>query len=202
MIKKYADFINNHHASLVYQINTELDIQMEELRKEFIRQINYYLTPDMPVHYEEDHTYDPPYDCSGQLVKAGQISPEITVKEFLEEEYDGNTHASYCSGCGFFHDTYSEDLQSFTLEYGISLMHDKIRENINKEFKVTISDEEFDELYDEMGCFDDIYDDTRINEFFFPEIVAQMCGIDNLKLSEVIELATKEDDFIVVDESV
>ena len=93
MIKKYADFINNHHASLVYQINTELDIQMEELRKEFIRQINYYLTPDMPVHYEEDHTYDPPYDCSGELVKAGQISPEITVKEFLEEEYDGNTHA-------------------------------------------------------------------------------------------------------------
>ena len=50
MIKKYADFINNHHASLVYQINTELDIQMEELRKEFIRQIKYYLTPEMPVH--------------------------------------------------------------------------------------------------------------------------------------------------------
>lgn len=197
MIKKYADFINNHHASLVYQINTELDIQMEELRKEFLKQINYYLTtPELPAHYVEDHSYDPPYDHSGELVKEGQISTEITVKEFLEDEYNGDTRASYCSGCGFFHDTYSESLRSFTLEYGCNLMYRIIRENINKEFKVTISDEEFDELYDEMGCFDDIYDDTRINEFFFPEIVAQMCGIDNLKLSEVIELAKKEDDFI------
>ena len=85
MIKKYADFINNHHTSLVYQINTELDIQMEELRKEFIRQINYYLTPDMPVHYEEDHTYDPPYDCSGELVKAGALIA-AEIDRIIEQE--------------------------------------------------------------------------------------------------------------------
>ncbi|SFS43831.1 hypothetical protein SAMN02910357_00748 [Succinivibrio dextrinosolvens] len=200
MVKEYIDFINNHYARLVYEINREVDDRLEELRNGFIKEIYNYLTPDMPVHYEEDHTYDPPYDCSGELVEAGKISADITVNEFLEEEYNGDKHASYCSGCGFFHDTYSDSLQSFTLEYGVGLMHRKIREILDKELKVELSDEEFEEIYREMGCFDEIYVGTKIYDFFCPEIVAQMCGIDKLKLSEVIQLTEKSDDFIIVEE--
>lgn len=54
---------------------------------------------------------DPPWDCSGRTVETGSfdLSQYKTFKEF-QEEYTGNTKASYMSGCGFFHETYEEEL--------------------------------------------------------------------------------------------
>ena len=61
------------------------------------------------THYEWRRG-DCPYDTSGELKDCGDIDLNISIADFLEEEYTGGTKATYVSGHGFSYETYQDSL--------------------------------------------------------------------------------------------
>lgn len=57
------------------------------------------------THYEWRRG-DCPYDTSGELKDCGDIDLNISIADFLEEEYTGGTKATYVSGHGLSYETY------------------------------------------------------------------------------------------------
>lgn len=75
--------------------------------------------------YKLSHTQDPPWDHSGSLVLIGSLQLEEFREKRLREllsQFNGNTTASFQSGCGFFHSTYEDVFFDMTLEwvYGLT----------------------------------------------------------------------------------
>lgn len=73
--------------------------------------------------YEVSHDFDPSWDCSGHLFRTKEklsISSTKTLEE-ISDMYNGNTTASYLSGCGLFHDRFIQDVEenvkSFLYDY-------------------------------------------------------------------------------------
>ncbi len=63
--------------------------------------------------YIIDHSWDPPGDHSGLLWQSSEsinICDYATVSEFCEQVNTGNSRPSFVSGCGMFHDTYTNEL--------------------------------------------------------------------------------------------
>ncbi|WP_062198105.1 hypothetical protein [Massilibacterium senegalense] len=55
--------------------------------------------------YIVDHSCDPPWDFSGQLLctyENFRLTDYETLQDFLENEYTGQSIASFMSNCGFF----------------------------------------------------------------------------------------------------
>ena len=61
------------------------------------------------THYEWRRG-DCPYDTSGELKDCGDIDLNISIADFLEEEYTGGTKATYVSGHGLSYETYQDSL--------------------------------------------------------------------------------------------
>jgi hypothetical protein len=66
--------------------------------------------------YEIDYSGDPPWDSSGRLVEqesseAERLHKYKTLGQWMEDCYTGQTTASYVSGCGLFHDSYSKQIE-------------------------------------------------------------------------------------------
>lgn len=76
--------------------------------------------------------YDPQWDSSGVTLNTGysfDITDYDTLDSFIQNEYNGLSHASYVSGMGLFHVFYSSELDELTddwialqLEETISLL--------------------------------------------------------------------------------
>ncbi|MCD8110981.1 MAG: hypothetical protein LUE14_12980 [Clostridiales bacterium] len=85
--------------------------------------------------YYEDHSNDPDYDCSGELKEAGQIEvsglKNITFSEFCHM-YDGSTVPSFCSGCGFFHQEYSDDVDEWITDAAFTIQADIIHQELGE----------------------------------------------------------------------
>jgi len=69
--------------------------------------------------YDVIHTDDPPWDCSGSLV---QLDEKLTMREYtcvgdFFEAYNGQSTASYVSGCGVFHTKYESKYEQLIQEY-------------------------------------------------------------------------------------
>lgn len=120
---------------MLLKIFYEGDIFMDKFREEEQEFINLLLTTSEKIQpiinkiieytlclkamndydiYDITHEFDAPWDYSGELVKTGK---ELTVTSIytLEEVsrmYTGDKTASYMSGCGFFYDTFSQDVEA------------------------------------------------------------------------------------------
>ena len=78
------------------------------------------------THYEWRRG-DCPYDTSGELKDCGDIDLNISIADFLEEEYTGGTKATYVSGHGLSYETYQDSLTNDTITLCENVLRDAVR---------------------------------------------------------------------------
>lgn len=184
---KYITYVNENIDNIAAYVNECFNKQKPFIKAKIIRELKKYINP-LPIHYEWENGYeDNPYDHSGILVEKGIVSTNQTVAEFLENEYTGNRIASYESGCGWYYDTYGEDLSYDTIDIAGDIMRTAIRTCIENEFSVALNDDEFMEISDECGNFDDIYGVCIASDFFIAMPAIEFIGIENVKISRFVE---------------
>jgi hypothetical protein len=100
----------------------KLEKILEENMQQFIEQIATWFAHQ--IMYETKHSVeyysDPSWDSSGTVLdtnKSFSIDEYLTLADFVENEYTGNTTVSYVSGCGLFHDRYEKELQQICWDW-------------------------------------------------------------------------------------
>ena len=107
----------------------------DEVGKAFIR---WVLAGEV---IEITHDYDPPWDYSGQSRKS-RVDPMLlltwhaTLDTWLNDEYTGNSQATFTSGCGLSWETYHDDLIYYRLDR-------EVGELAEAQYQLTSIDEEF-----------------------------------------------------------
>ncbi|MCK4258728.1 MAG: GNAT family N-acetyltransferase [Halanaerobiales bacterium] len=132
-----------------------------------------------------DHSWDPPWDHSGRLVSTDEkynLDEYPTFFDFLDNDYSGNTKASYLSGCGLFHETYIEELDYKTMNWisdNVQLVVEELIKEDNEELEkwvngldedISFSIENADDIVWEISNQDIIAD---FLVFCYPEEVKQ-----------------------------
>jgi|GEM_PF-2434462 hypothetical protein len=80
-----------------------------------------------------DHSIDPPWDHSGRVFNTDEpfdLNDYATFDEFINEEYTGESCATYMSGYGIAHYTYEERFNQISFEWLTSQVHIVIEELI------------------------------------------------------------------------
>ena len=100
---------------------------LEKMKEKLVKELNAYIESKKPLIRQAvatefastilyntkvaiTHSLDPPWDRSGIAIITDEkfrLEDYDTLSDFLNE-YNGNTTPSYESGCGFYHDTYSD----------------------------------------------------------------------------------------------
>ena len=180
----YIEYVNSHIDELAKDINDRFEDAKDFIKEKLIEDIRKFLTP-IPVHYEWRY-YGNPYDFSGEIFKNGYISLDQTVDAFLENEYTGDMEATYNSGCGWYYRTYGDELQYSTLEIASIIMCSAIKECIEKEFNISLSEEDFENIKENCNEFDPIYDECLASDFFWWEAAVEFVTIGSLKLTDIL----------------
>ena len=182
-LKKYVDYVESHTKELTECVNNEFDNQKDSLRKLFLKAIKGRLNN---THYEWEMEYeDNPYDYSGIIEEKGTISLNQTINEFLENEYTGERTPTYASGYGWHYETYEDDLSKYSLELACDILNNVVRACLEKQFNVTISDDELEDIRWECNCFDDIYSESITCDFFCASELVKFVGIGDIKLKDI-----------------
>lgn len=137
--------------------------------------------------YKLIHDFDPPWDCSGTLVKINKkfnLHDYKKVGNFLEE-YNGNMKATYMSGLGFVPETFEEDV-----EYLINDEIKKLLEQVVQELESVEMQELRRVLKETAG--EEIDNDDDIAEAI---LFADLIGEEVIELSETILEDVKEQPF-------
>lgn len=90
------------------QIIDRVEVKFQRLMDIICEELAYILM--FFPKYAVTHEFDPPWDCSGILIKLNEkfsSKDYACVADFLKE-YTGQSRASYVSGCGFFYVRYEE----------------------------------------------------------------------------------------------
>lgn len=183
-IEKYITYIDENVEQLAVFVNELFEKRKDEIRQKLIDIITGYLDP-IPTHYE--WYYDGcPYDFSGDIKEAGEVSLDQTVIEFLENEYTGGKTPTFTSGRGWNYDTYSDSLRYDTMDMGYDIMLKTVQRELEKHFGVSLTDKDMNDITFARD-FDDIYDECLASEFFFPEFVVEYVGINDIKLSDLVK---------------
>lgn len=183
---KYIDYVTSHIDEIAEYVDKCFEESKDFTKAKLLRKIREYLTP-LPIHYEERDDNNNPYDCSGIIVKSGYISLNQTVMEFLQNEFSGNKEATHISGMGWKYNTYEDELSYYTIEIASDIMFPAIRRFIENEFSVSLSEEEFQNIQESCGEFDEIYDNCIANEFFFCHPAIEFVGIGDIPLNSIIK---------------
>jgi len=126
--------------------------------------------------YELDHSLDPIWDHSGRLINVDDsldLNDYENFGDFLENEYTGDSIASFTSGCGLYYTTYDEPLEYLTLEWLDTLVEPIINDlikNRNKYLMEWITVEKKDiitNLEDIDSIIEEIYDDDLMADFIY-----------------------------------
>ena len=179
----YIDYINSHVNEIAEYVNNCFDSSKDSIRTKIIRKIQEQLTP-LPTHYVKKQDGNP-YDYSGIIVSDGNISLNLTVADFLKNEYSGNKEATYISKMGWNYNTYADELSYDTLEIAAEIMFPAIQKHVESHFKVKFTDEEFEKIKESCGDFDEIYDNCIASDFFFSSFAIEYVDIGNIKLADI-----------------
>jgi hypothetical protein len=176
-----VEYINSHTAEIIASVNDYVKGCKDWIREYLIQDIKDILTP-IPVHYEQIYD-DNLYDYS-RLVKQGNISLNQSIKDFLHE-YNGDKQTIYL--------TYADEVCDDCLELASDMMMSVIRDCLESQFNIKLSDEEFEGI--KNGCYDfyQIYDNCIAGDDFFWFEVVDWVGIGDLLLSTIVPIDTPLD---------
>ena len=86
----------------------------------------YFLTETVKEIVDDDH----PFDRSGTLIDTGEIYKNIysSFFHFLEEAHNGQTSATFISGCGLRYDTYVDEIEASITDMIFHELHETIEQ--------------------------------------------------------------------------
>lgn len=121
------------------------------------------------------------YDHSGEIHRDGYVDNKISISDFLENEYTGQSVATYISHYGLHYETCEDVFTQDVSYYMYELMLDLIVEFFET-YCCTKIDK--DDLFD---VTDDVYEGTEICYFDCIETIVEYTGIDlNTSLNDFI----------------
>lgn len=185
MLNNLAQYINSNTEILAELINDYFDKKKIFFRNSIINTLRSYIEP-LPAHYVWVRG-DNVHDSSGKLIEDGKISLDQTISSFLENEYSGNTDATYEKGEGLHYNTYGDELQYEINELAGNIMGEAICEHIKDQFGVVLTDEDFEYLQDACDDFQDIYDECIVFDFFAYEAAIEFSELGGFTLMQLIK---------------
>lgn len=177
------EIIKDHTEEIAKKINEQFELEKDSIKEQLLEEIRGYITP-VPKHYEWTRGYCP-YDDSGEIYVDGLVSLYQTIAEFLENEYTGEKEATYESHRGFYYECYGDKLCYITQDIEGEILRKVTRKYLEELFGKELTEEEFDDVMDEYH--DELYDGSIAYEFFWYETGIEFTGIQNMKLSELVE---------------
>ena len=159
-------------------LEEELKIKYKENINNYIQLVSNWFAYSILNNkkYVLDNSLDPIWDHSGRLVSTHEsfvLNDYENFGEFLENEYTGDSIASFTSGCGLYYTTYDEPLDYLTLEWLNTLVKPIINDlikNKNKYLLEWIVGEKRDiisGLEDIDSIIEEIYDDDLMADFIY-----------------------------------
>lgn len=179
----YIEYVNSNTKNIANYVNSCFEMSKDFLKAKLIKKIREYINP-LPIHYIIEFDGES-YDYSGDIVENGFINLNQTIKEFLENEYSGNKEATYISRMGWRYNTYRDELHYDTIELAADIMFPAIRRCIEREFSIKLSEDDFEQIKESCGEFDEIYDNCIASDFFFGYPAIKFVGIENIKLTTI-----------------
>lgn len=131
-----------------------------------------------------DHSLDPPWDHSGrtrEINESYNLKDYNTFGEFIDNEYNGTSVATYYSGRGLSHNTYFEDFERLSNEWIFDQCYGVLKELINNDnviLKKWINKRNIEE---DKNFLDEIYDiiiyEDIIGDFLLTESIEILVSI-------------------------
>ena len=161
---------NDNLQEMTDKINKELS-NKKVIKKMFIDFLNRRIGVET-THYVWKRGYCS-YDCSGELRRDGYIDLNKTIYEILNDEYTGNSIATYNSGCGLDWETYMESFGQDLFDFAKGILEDTVRTTIKEKLNYDFQDDDEWIEFSENGVyqFDDLCCNTNWTAFFFPSNV-------------------------------
>ena len=136
MIDLFSEFpATPMRERLIVAIGHQKETGEQELFKDVASEFAYQILYESK--YYVTHRDDPPWDCSGETCRDERgydINNYETLGDYLEE-YNGNSEASFVSGCGLFHKTRKDDFEEILDEHAALWVKEATKDIITSEDK-------------------------------------------------------------------
>ena len=178
------NYIVQNLGDIIKYINSQLPDMHSYIAKRVLGEIRSYLSP-LPTHYRWEIDEAVTWDRSGRIEQDGLISLNQTVITFLEEEYTGNSIATYESGRGLDYMTYRDKLDDFVRYLGAELKIALTARYIENNTGIVLEDKDYTTVSDCISDNDDFDEDLDI-DFFFCLHVMRILGINDVLLGDLV----------------
>lgn len=175
--------IKDHTEEIAKKINEQFELEKDSIKEQLLEEIRGYITP-VPKHYEWTRGYCP-YDDSGEIYVDGLVSMDQTIADFLENEYTGQTRATYCSHRGLDYVTYGEWMFDLLTEIKENIVEKTVKKCMEELFGEEFSEDDLVGILEEY--YSEIYEDSMAFDFDWSMAGIEFTGIANMKLSELVE---------------
>lgn len=189
-IEKYVKYIEENLSEVTDKVSDFFDERTNDISSIILRWIK--ASAANAIHYEWEPD-DCSYDSSGVIKEDGIIDKNISIMEFLENEYTGAKEATYTSGRGFHYTSYDDMFSYRTLELGEKMMRDAVKDFLNEKFCSDNVDEKDAENVI-LECHDIIYDNCPATKFFTCAGALIYCSVD---LGASLKLLFEESEKII-----
>ena len=115
----------------------------------------------------------------------------ISLYQFLENEYTGASEATYESGCGLRYETYNDELSYYSRDisnYIIGEMVSELIDSLGCEIPEDLRDDVCWRAFD--IAHDEIYDNTKAQSCFSANWYLDEEYMNNISISEFLDLST------------
>lgn len=178
------NYIVQNLGDIIKYINSQLPDMHSYIANRVLGEIRSYLSP-LPKHYKWEIDEAVSWDSSGRIVQDGLISLNQTVKTFLEEEYTGDSLATYESGRGLDYMTYIDKLDDFVRYLGAELKIALTVRYIENDTGIVLEDKDYTTVNEFLMDNDDLDDDLDI-DFFDCNDVMKILGISDVLLGDLV----------------
>ena len=151
MIDLFSEFpVTPMRERLIVAIGHQKETGEQELFKDVASEFAYQILYESK--YYVTHRDDPPWDCSGETRRdeRGYVIDTYEMLGDYLEEYNGNSEASFVSGCGLFHKTRKDDFEEILDEHAALWVKEAIREIITSEDKSKFLEFLFEQKYTDI----------------------------------------------------
>lgn len=178
-----------------------------ELRKtedKFIHEVSVWVVKQLLLgeKYDVDYSDDPPWDHSGKVFSTGKpynVEDYDTLEEFFEE-YNGHSSPTFTSGCGMYHDRYSENLEEWTREFVHDIVCKKVEEYYkkNEEFQTWAKEVVTEEYHSEQHFLEDLVIyvcESELDDYIYSDMVYDL--IHSIHTIDVASLFDEEKEKVI-----
>lgn len=177
------EIIKDHTKEITKKINEQFEQEKDSIKEQLLEEIRGYITP-VPTHYKWTRGYCP-YDDSGEIYVDELVSLDQTIADFLENEFTGQRRATFISHQGFDYETYGDQISYLLKEVKENIVQKTVKKYVEELFREEISEDDLFRIFEEY--YSEIYAESIAFDFDFYGDAVKFTGIQNMKLSELVE---------------